>query len=231
MLPPGEDVSAPVHPTVTDPSTPPLTKRVNPKDGLTYVWIPPGKFMMGCSPGDTECDSDETPHEVTLSKGFWISTTPVTQAAYKKVTGVNPSFFKGDDRPVDKVNWRQARHFCTTLGMRLPSEAEYEYAARAGSTSARYGELDKIAWYKKNSRRRTHAVAMKQPNAWGLYDMLGNVWEFTSDPYNPADPNSNYIGMRGGAWLTSAKGVRVSYRGFDSMNRKRNFAGFRCVGD
>jgi formylglycine-generating enzyme required for sulfatase activity len=228
-VPEAEADTAPVPHTVTDPNTPPLTKKVNPKDGLTYVWLPPGKFQMGCSPGDTQCDTDEKPREVTISKGFWISTTPVTQAAYKRVMGVNPSFFKGDDRPVERVDWGDVLHYCTALGMRIPSEAEYEYAARAGNTSARYGELDDIAWYKDNSHEHTHPVAEKKPNAWGLYDMMGNVWEYTNDPFNPADPN--YVAMRGGGWITSAQGIRLSFRGFDSADVHRKFSGFRCVGD
>jgi formylglycine-generating enzyme required for sulfatase activity len=215
---------------VTDPSTPPFTKKVNPHDGLTYLWIPPGKFMMGCSPGDTECDTDEKAHEVTIRTGFWISTTLVTQAAYKRITSVNPSFFKGDlQRPVERVDWGEALNYCTALGMRLPTEAEYEYAARAGETAARYGEVNQIAWYKDNSREHTHAVGEKLPNAWGLYDMLGNVWEYTSDPYKPDDPN--YVAMRGGGWITSEKGIRLSFRGFDSADRHRKFSGFRCVAD
>jgi len=230
--PPGSqsEIGNPAQSAVTDPNTPPLTKKVHPKDGLTYVWIPPGKFMMGCSPGDEQCDSDETPREVAIEKGFWIGQTPVTQAAYKQVIGASPSFFKGDDqRPVERVTWSQALNYCTVLGMRMPTEAEYEYAARAGSESARYGELDDIAWYKDNSLGETHPVGTKLPNAWGLYDMLGNVWEYTSDSYKPGDPN--YITVRGGAWNTKASGIRFSYRGFDSTDRRRNFAGFRCVGD
>ena len=153
-------------------------KKVNPKDGLTYVWIPAGKFQMGCSPGDAECGDDEKPvHEVTITKGFWLGQTSVTQQAYERVTGKNPASHKGPNLPVEEVDWEEARAYCTAIGGRLPTEAEYEYAARAGSTVARYGNLDEIAWYKGNSGGASHEVAQKLPNAFGLYDMLGNTWQ------------------------------------------------------
>jgi formylglycine-generating enzyme required for sulfatase activity len=215
----------------TNPNTPALTTLVNPKDGLTYVWLPPGKFMMGCSPGDTVCDSDEVPQrEVTIAKGFWIGQTLVTQAAYRRVMGTNPSFHQGHDQlPVERVKWGDALRYCTDIGMRIPTEREYEYAARGGNPAARYGNLDAIAWYRDNSGGRTHEVATKLPNGFHLYDMLGNVWEFTNDPYKPEDPI--YVAMRGGSWFTSAKSMRVSIRGFDVANRTRTFSGFRCAGD
>ena len=206
-----------------------VATKTNPKEGLTYVWIPPGKFMMGCSPGDGECDQDEKPaHEVIMTKGFWMAQTLVTQAAYRRVVGANPSFFHGDQRPVDRISWDEAKAYCAAVGMRLPSEAEWEYAARANSPAARYGEADTdaIAWYKGNSYDRSHEVAQKQPNAWQLYDMLGNVWEWTSDWYS-----SDYVALRGGSWSTSAANIRVSARGWDASNHHRKFTGFRCAGE
>ncbi|MFI5101961.1 MAG: formylglycine-generating enzyme family protein [Terriglobales bacterium] len=203
--------------------------KTNPKDGLIYVWIPPGKFMMGCSPGDGACDEDEKPaHEVIVTKGFWMAQTLVTQAAYRRVVGTNPSFFHGDRLPVDRISWDQAKSYCAAVGMRLPSEAEWEYAARANNPAARYAEADTdtIAWYKGNSYERSHEVALKQPNAWQLYDMLGNVWEWTSDWYN-----SDYVALRGGSWSTSATNIRVSARGWDAPNHHRKFTGFRCAGE
>jgi len=220
--------------------------KLNPKDGLMYVWIPPGTFTMGCSPGDTECRPDEKPaHEVTITKGFWMGQTPVTQAAYQRVTGSNPSDSKGDNLPVDRVTWDKARAYCTAVGGRLPTEAEWEYAARAGSTGARYGSLAEIAWYVKNSRGRIHEVGRKQPNAFGLYDMLGDVWQWTADWYDeayyrtsekqdPAGPPAGTIQtrtLRGGCWRCYPMAVRASFR-YSQEGRMRELdSGLRCVGE
>jgi formylglycine-generating enzyme required for sulfatase activity len=217
-------------------------KKVNPKDGLTYVWIPPGSFMMGCSPGDDEGTNRERPsHRVEITKGFWIGETPVTQAAYQRVIGSNPSHFKGPQRPVENVSWDDATAYCRAVGMRLPTEAEWEYAARAGSTAARYGDLDDIAWYDKNSQQKTHDVKGKRPNAWGLYDTLGNVWEWvadwfdetayirgeTRDPRGPIDGKDRVV--RGGSWDYNSRVVRASYRSWDVPAERYGNLGFRCV--
>jgi hypothetical protein len=127
--------------------------KVNSKDNLRYAWIRPGKFMMGCSLGDSQCYDDEKPaHEVGISLGFWLGQTEVTQAAYQAVTRKpNPSHFNGNDLPVEEVSYDEAKSYCEAVGMRLPTEAEWEYAARAGSTAGRYGDLDQVAWYSGNS--------------------------------------------------------------------------------
>jgi formylglycine-generating enzyme required for sulfatase activity len=158
----------------------------NPRDGLTYVWIPPpagGTLMMGCSPGDTECYLDEKQqHLEQIANGFWLGRTEVTQKAWKNViSGENPSYFKGDDQlPVENVDWNQATAYCQAIGGRLPTEREWEYAARGGEAGPRYGSLADIAWYGGNSGGKTHPVGSKKhPNAFGLDDMLGNVWEWT----------------------------------------------------
>jgi formylglycine-generating enzyme required for sulfatase activity len=179
-------------------------RKVNPKDGQTYVWIPPGTFTMGCSPGDSECYDEEKPaHQVTITKGFWMGQTEMTQTAYERMIGSNPSHFKGPSLPVETISWDQARAYCAAAGMRLPTEAEWEYAARGGSPSARYGPLDDVAWYGGNSGLKTHEVAQKRPNAYGMYDMLGNVWEWTSDWYNASyygsNPSRDPQGPSGGA--------------------------------
>jgi formylglycine-generating enzyme required for sulfatase activity len=200
--------------------------RVNPKDGLKYVRIPPGAFMMGCSPKDSGCGRDEKPpHHVTITKGFWMGQTEVTVGAYKRFEGVkgqpippeplddhqrplNP-YWSNEAMPMVNVMWDDAQAYCGWAGGRLPTEAEWEYAARAGSTAARYGDLDEIAWYAGNSgghhfgparvfvtgrgRASRHLdengsdmyeVGQKRANGFALYDMLGNVWEWVNDWYD-----------------------------------------------
>jgi formylglycine-generating enzyme required for sulfatase activity len=218
----------------------PGATRVNPKGGLIYVWIPPGKFLMGCSPGDDEARNNEKPaREVTITKGFWIGQTLVTQGAYQRVKGKNPSRFKGANLPVETITWSEADEYCRAVGGRLPTEAEWEYAARAANPHSRYRDLDAIAWYRDNSEAKTHEVGQKTPNAWGLYDTLGNVWEWTSDWYadklpsaaiNPAGPPSGESRtVRGGSWVNSPRSLRVSTR----LRYQSQFGrvGFRCVGE
>jgi len=220
--------------------------RINSKDGLTYVWIPPGKFTMGCSPGPdlsgySRCfDGESPPHEVTITKGFWMGQTEVTQEAYQRVIGSNPSLRKGLQLPVESATWSQAQAYCEAVGMRLPTEAEWEFAACAGSTAVSYGDPDTIAWYSRNSGNRTHEVGQKRPNAFGLYDMLGNVWEFvadwfdktyytqspTTDPPGPA--NGQLRVVRGAAYYSSYEFIHASVR----LGQPSNFnTGFRCAGE
>jgi formylglycine-generating enzyme required for sulfatase activity len=204
----------------------------NPKDGLIYVWVPAGDFMMGCSPGDNECDDDEKPpHAERIANGFWIGQTEVTQAAWTKLNiGPNPSHFKadkGDQLPVESVDWKQARDYCKAIGGRLPTEKEWEYAARGRSTGARYGAPDSIAWYRDNSGSKTHPVGLKEPNAYGLYDLLGNVPEWTSNKY---DDRTRVV--RGGSWGDPIGSVRASYRsGFVAAAQTSGDIGFRCAGE
>ncbi|MGA3210333.1 MAG: formylglycine-generating enzyme family protein [Terriglobales bacterium] len=224
-------------------ATPAGASKVNPKDNLTYVWIPSGKFQMGCSPGDSKCGEDEKPrHEVTITKGFWMGQTAVTQEAYQHVTEINPSHFHGDQLPVENVTWDDAVAYCTAVGMKLPTEAEWEYAARAGSTALRYRDVDAIAWHEGNSGNQTHAVGLKQPNAWKLYDMLGNVWQWTADWYDPGyyahsesqDPEGptggKYRTLRGGSWGISSRLCRASLRFGVAPDSRDSSYGFRCVG-
>ena len=163
--------------------------------GIPVRWIPPGSFMMGSPDSEEERDSDETQHEVVLSQGFFMAETECTQGQWELVMGSNPSNFKGTDRPVEQVSWYEVVEYCRKLTAkqctegilpegwewRLPTEAEWEYAARAGTTGPRYGELDAIGWWDGNSGRQTHPVSQKAANAWGLHDMMGNVWEWCSD--------------------------------------------------
>jgi formylglycine-generating enzyme len=216
--------------------------KMNPKDGQRYVWIPPGTFRMGCSEGDAECYDNELAHDVTITKGFWMAQTVVTQGAYQRVMDSNPSYFKGDRRPVEHVPWNEAAAYCGAIGGRLPTEAEWEYAARAGSSGPRYGSLDNIAWYGGNSHGQTHDVAGKLPNAWHLFDMLGNVYQWTADwygkryaPEENRDPRGASSGtdrvLRGGSWLVNPRNLRVSIRYWNVPAFRKSFIGFRCVGE
>lgn len=232
----------------------PGTIKVNPKGGLKYVWIPPGTFAMGCSPGDSECSNAEKPsHPVTLTKGFWIGQTPVTVAAYRRYVGTTgkamptaPDFNSGwsdEEMPIVNVSWDDSVAYCTWAGGRLPTEAEWEYAARAGSTESRYGPIDEVAWYSSNSGRKTHDVAQKRANGWNLYDMLGNVLEWVNDWYggyyhapsperDPQGPESGQFRvLRGGSCLNFPRHVRLSYRTRYNPGGRIYSLGFRCVGE
>jgi formylglycine-generating enzyme required for sulfatase activity len=226
---------------------PPETKPqpwVNPKDGLTYVWIPPGTFTMGCSSGDTECKPDEGPtHLVELPNGFWLGQTEVTNQAYHRV--VTSSSFRANEGnlPVIGISRRQAKAYCGSIGGRLPTEAEWEYAARGGAAGAYYGVPSKIAWFGSNSDGVPHAVATKQPNAYGLHDMLGNASEWVLDRYyqkydieapaigdveQPLVPNAFAV-MRGGFWESEVQNIRVSHRVEMENDDPGPMAGIRCV--
>jgi formylglycine-generating enzyme required for sulfatase activity len=231
------------------------TVRQNGRDGLNYVWIPAGTFMMGCSPGDTECDPDEKPpHQGTLTRGFWMGQAEVTVAAYKRFATAAgrtmpaaPNFNSGwanDNMPIVYVTWADAQTYCGWVGGRLPTEAEWEYAARGGSTEARYGGITEVAWYDQNSGGQTHEVAQKRANGFGLYDTLGNVWEWVNDRFDenyyrsspsqdPSGPTSGpYRVLRGGSWNIYPRGVRVSDRGRNTPeDRGNDVSGFRCVGE
>ena len=234
-----EKTEAPERPETSAPSS---NVKVNPQDGLKYVWIPPGQFTMGCSSGDADCDSDESPpHEVTIGKGFWMGQTEVTQEAFQRVLGSNPSNAQGPSLPVESVNWFRAHAYCNAVGMRLPTEAEWEYAARGGSSGLRYGNPGQIAWFHANSDGKTHDVAQKQPNAYELYDLLGNVAEWTADWYAPyantavsdpqGPPNGEYRILRGASCVGGIKVLRVSARAPRKPGNKTGYVGVRCAGN
>lgn len=159
--------------------------------GMEFVKVAPGEFTMGCSTGDTNCDADEKPpHRVQITKAFEIGKYEVTQAQWQSVMGSNPSTIKGDDHPVETVSKNEVHDFLARLNARndghryrLPTEAEWEYAARAGTSTAQPPSLDEVAWYAATSDDESHPVGQKRPNAWGLYDMLGNVREWVEDVY------------------------------------------------
>ncbi|MGV2337741.1 MAG UNVERIFIED_CONTAM: formylglycine-generating enzyme family protein [Planctomycetaceae bacterium] len=190
-------------------------------------WIPPGRFLMGSPESEKGHYGDEGPqHEATVAKGFWLFDTPCTQALWKAVMGDNPGGFKGDRRPVEWVNWHEASEFVAKLSkvaglpLQLPSETQWEYACRAGSDAATYAgdfdpgdpatqqELQQIAWYDENAGGETQNVGELRPNPWGLYDMLGNVFEWCRDTwcdrYDQArnkDDSSAVRVIRGGCWV------------------------------
>lgn len=219
---------------------------------MEFVKIPGGSFMMGCSPGDAESQQEEKPaHPVVITRSFEIGKCQVTQADYKAVMATNPSFHEGPNLPVEGVSWDDAHRFCEALNSkrdgyryRLPTEAEWEYAARAGDGSCRYGPLVEVAWSHDNSDGRTHPVGEKKPNAFGLYDTLGNVWEWVEDWYaadyyshspksDPKGPDSgDYRVSRGGSWRGIARGLaRVSSRYCLKPSVRSIVVGFRCARD
>ena len=204
---------------------------------------------MGSADTEADRDDDEGPrHEVRLTKGYWLFDTPCTQALWRAVMDDNPSGFQGEDRPVENVSWADCQGFIERLnaqlpelGLRLPTEAQWEYACRAGTETARYAEnLDTIAWYAENSGSETHAVGQLQPNAWGFYDMLGNVDEWCDDgrrdyteetqvdPVGSTDADADRV-IRGGGWRDSSQYVRAAYRGWGPPGVAGGLLGFRCA--
>ena len=204
---------------------------------MEMLFVPAGTFAMGCSPSDGSCSSDENPtHSVTLTQSFYMGRYEVTQSQWVAKMGSNPSYFAGQSdsasRPVEQVSWDTIQGYLSATGMRLPSEAEWEYACRAGTTTAfnfDYGSSDSntvetIAWYYLNSGSRTHAVGGKAANALGLHDMSGNVWEWVNDwfdgSYYSVSPSTNPLGplsgsvrvFRGGSWDVGPQLLRSSYR-------------------
>src|ERR1039458_8387278 len=179
--------------------------------------------------------------QVTITKGFWLGQTEVTQAPYQRVVGTNSSYFKGADLPVEEFSWDQAQAYCQAIGGRLPTEAEGNM--RRGREACRAGTAISTAsrGYYGNSGGHTHDVAQKEANAWGLYDMLGNVWEWTADWYggyapgsavDPAGPVSGQSrALRGGAWNNGPRYARVSYRSRLEPGNRKNNIGLRCAGD
>jgi formylglycine-generating enzyme required for sulfatase activity len=196
---------------------------------------------------------DERPaHEVTLTRPFYLGKFEVMQEQYQQVTGTNPSDFNGQNLPVENVSCGEAQEFCTKASektghsIRLPTEAEWEHACRAGSRTAYYtgdteADLDRAAWYPKNSGKTTHPVGKKVPNAWGLYDMHGNVWEWVQDFYEPykADaatnpggpPQGQYGVLRGGSWFVHHLLCRSAFRFSYFPDHRGDFFGFRVAVD
>ena len=211
---------------------------------FAFRWCPPGTFIMGSPKSEDGRDDNEKQHRVTLTNGFWMLETQVTKKQWKAVMGNNTSNVEGDDLPVDNVSWNDCQEFCkkcSLLGMpvQLPTESQWEYACRAETTGAYAGNLDKMAWYYDNSKRETHPVGKKESNAWGLYDMHGNVWEWCQDRFDDyenisvIDPVcssdvSNCV-VRGGSWDSCASYCRSAYRGRCETDYRDEYLGFRCA--
>jgi formylglycine-generating enzyme required for sulfatase activity len=238
-------------------------KEITNSIGMKLVLIPRGTFMMGSLESEQGRKQDETQHEVTISKDYYLGVHEVTQAQYEKVIGKNPSHFQGAivgnenaDLPVENVSWHDAVEFCKKLSdlpeekkagrvYRLPTEAQWEYACRAGSKTAysfddEEGLLPEHGWFDRNSSGRTHTVGLLEPNAWGLYDMHGNVWEWCSDGYEKypkgavSDPTGPKEGsrraLRGGSWDFQAAYCRSGLRlGNGPSYRGINDYGFRVA--
>ena len=215
-----------------------------PELNLEMAYIRPGTFQMGEGSGA---------HQVTLTKAYWLGATEVTQGQYDAIVGTNPSYFKGTDLPVEQVTWYEALEFCRKLTERertagrlpegyeytLPTEAQWEYACRAGTTGDYAGNLDEMAWCDQNSDGTTHPVRQKRANAWGLHDMHGNVWEWCLDWYGDypggsvRDPTGPASGservFRGGSWGFTARLCRSAYRGSVAPGGSGDYVGFRLA--
>ena len=231
--------------------------------GMKLVYIPPGEFMMGLPSSESERQYDEDPvHRLTVTRGFYVSTTEATQAQYRSIMGTNPSYFKGKDNPVEMVSWNNAVEFCERLSekegrtYRLPTEVEWEYACRAGTTTPFYtGETINTSQANYNGdyvygngtkgvfRERTVSVGSFPPNAFGLYDMHGNVGEWCQDWYgedyyetspvsNPQGPSSGKCRvLRGGCWGSSPQLCRSADRDCFTPDFRSGNSGFRIVLD
>jgi formylglycine-generating enzyme required for sulfatase activity len=223
---------------------------------LDLIWITPGIFTMGSPRSEIDSEDYERPQRLVLiSKEFWLGKTVVTQGQYRAIMGKHLSSFAkvGADAPVEQVSWDESMEFCRKLteqeraagrlpvgyAYTLPTEAQWEYACRAGTTEARYGNLDDIAWYSGNSGDTTHPVAQKQPNAFGLYDMIGNVYEWCSDWYgdyqdgdvtDPAGPPSGHDRViRGGCFGHPAVNCRSAVRRWNEPGQRFGSLGFRVA--
>jgi formylglycine-generating enzyme required for sulfatase activity len=225
---------------------------------MTFSFIPPGAFLMGSPTEEVRRGENETQHRVTLTQGFFLGVHPVTQAQWQAVMGNNPSHFKGENLPVEHVSWEDSLGFCRILGerggkrYRLPTEAEREYACRAGTTtpfpagktvSTEQANFEGTYPYGVGERgvyrEKTTPVGSFPCNPWGLFDMTGNVWEWCADWYGvypstaPNDPQGSSTGtmrvLRGGSWYDGLRGCRSAYRNFCEPSQRLYHYGCRVV--
>jgi len=241
------------------PSSPASMRRwVEPATGMTFVELPPGTFEMGSPAGESDREAGEVQHRVTLSRPTWMAIHEVTQRQWFEVMGTRPSHFAGDDeRPVERVSWDDAHAFLARLSahaagsrFRLPTEAEWEYACRAGTHTAfalgdalspTQANIGRLVGNRLEGRGQTTAVGSFTPNAWGLYDLHGNVWEWVEDahcPYvvdGPSDPVGRCASplkvIRGGSWAFSAANARCALRYTHRPQDVGYSLGFRVVRD
>lgn len=220
---------------------------------MEFVLIPAGEFNMGSPQNEAGRDDDEGPvHRVKIANAFYMGKYEVTQKQWRDIMGTDPSYFKGDNLPVEQVSWNEVQEFISRLNekegidkYRLPSEAEWEYATRAGTTTRFYfgddaTKLGDYEWYDMNSGRETHEVGQKKPNPWGLYDMQGNVWEWVQDAYHtsyndaPTD-GSAWVGngthrvIRGGSFDYYAGHLRSANRNDRDPGYRHYSTGFRLL--
>lgn len=249
--PPGKKPT-PSKPPISKPTTPAKDSEADPAKSkfvprapvIEMVRIPAGSFMMGSNDNENE----KPVHKVVISRDFWMGKYEVTQSQWRTVTGKNPSGNSNcNDCPVENVTWAEAQEFIAKLNKlqneftyRLPTESEWEYACRAGTTGDYYGNLDSIAWYEANSGDKTHPVGQKSPNAFGLYDTSGNVLEMVqdwkgeypggtvTDPTGAADGSSRTV--RGGSYSMDGTAARSASRAFTQRAFRVNFVGFRLAG-
>ena len=235
------------------PARPPRAGDTRTFDGISFQWCPSGTFTMGSPENEVGQNDDETPHAVTLTEGFWLSTFEVTQDQWLEVMASNPSSTEGGGLPVDNMSWNDVQEFLANLNSakasaayRLPTEAQWEYAYRAGATTRFYWgddadgtEADEHAWYSDNSGSDIHPVGGKEPNDWGLHDMAGNVSEFCQDFYgdypedsvtDPEGPDTGeYRIVRGGGFFSDRPFFRAAVRDRSQQQGGDSGRGFRLL--
>ena len=219
---------------------------------MKFAWCPPGMFLMGSPDDEAGRETIERRHSVFLTEGYWMGVTTVTQAQWMLLMGTNPSAFAlGPEFPVETVSWNDCQEFVRRMNLSaqgigtfaLPTEAQWEHACRAGTETPYVGDLDAMGWYAANSQEHTHPVGLKAPNAWGLHDMHGNVFEWCQDswvqdfppdgmdPVGPPDkvPGQHPHAMRGGAWCYPAEVCRSASRRSNSPDFAAQLVGLRLV--
>jgi formylglycine-generating enzyme required for sulfatase activity len=235
------------------------------KSGIVMLLCPPGEFMMGSPASESGRETDETHHRRTIGTAFYLGETEVTQEQWQRVMAENPSYFKGASSPVEQVSWDDCKRFCASTRFRLPTEAEWEYGCRAGTTGAYAGDLASMAWFGDNSGRvalnakslwardqslyakamsdsgcQSHPVRLRRANAWGFFDMHGNVWEWCEDGYGDyprgtakQDPARTAEAgprvLRGGSWFYFEHGCRSAHRNYGDANDANSSIGFRVA--